>query len=62
MTWVLGESYQMGVQWPSKLNSTTLYKTLPVLTDKRIGAEAPLLQPPDAKSRLMGKDPDAGKD
>ena len=25
-------------------------------------AEAPILQPPDAKSRLTGKDPDAGKD
>ena len=25
-------------------------------------AEAPLLSPPDAKSQLIGKDPDAGKD
>ena len=25
-------------------------------------AEAPILWPPDAKSRLNGKDPDAGKD
>ena len=25
-------------------------------------AEAPMLWPPDAKSRLMEKDPDAGKD
>ena len=25
-------------------------------------AEVPLLWPPDAKSRLIGKDPDAGKD
>ena len=25
-------------------------------------AEAPTLWPPDAKSRLIGKDPDAGKD
>ena len=25
-------------------------------------AEAPILQPPDAKSQLIGKDPDAGKD
>ena len=28
----------------------------------RTDAEAPILQPPDAKSRLFGKDPDAGKD
>ena len=26
------------------------------------GAEAPILWPPDAKNRLIGKDPDAGKD
>ena len=25
-------------------------------------AEAPILWPPDAKSRLIGKDPNAGKD
>ena len=25
-------------------------------------AETPILWPPDAKSRLIGKDPDAGKD
>ena len=25
-------------------------------------AEAPMLWPPDAKSQLIGKDPDAGKD
>jgi len=25
-------------------------------------AKAPVLQPPDAKSRLVGKDPDTGKD
>ena len=25
-------------------------------------AEAPILWPPDANSRLIGKDPDAGKD
>ena len=28
----------------------------------RNDAEAPILQPPDAKSQLIGKDPDAGKD
>ena len=28
----------------------------------RTGAEAPILWPPDAKSQLTGKDPDAGKD
>ena len=28
----------------------------------RTDAEAPILWPPDGKSRLIGKDPDAGKD
>ena len=28
----------------------------------RTGAEAPIFWPPDAKSQLIGKDPDAGKD
>ena len=28
----------------------------------RMNAEAPILWPPDVKSRFTGKDPDAGKD
>ena len=28
----------------------------------RTDAEAPILRPPDAKSQLIGKDPDTGKD
>ena len=28
----------------------------------RTGAEAPVVWPPDAKGKLNGKDPDAGKD
>ena len=31
-------------------------------TDADADAEAPILCPPDAKSRLIRKDPDAGKD
>ena len=31
-------------------------------TDAEAEAEAPILQPPDGKSQLTGKDPDAGKD
>ena len=36
----------------------------PCIFIRRIGAEveAPILWPPDAKSQLSGKDPDAGKD
>ena len=29
---------------------------------RRINWEAPILRPPDAKSQLIGKDPDAGED
>ena len=29
---------------------------------RRTDGEAPILWPPDAKSQLIGKDPDAGKD
>ena len=28
----------------------------------KVKAEAPILWPPDAKSQLIGKEPDAGKD
>ena len=34
----------------------------PWIITGRTGAEAPILWPPDAKSWLTGKDPDAGKD
>jgi len=27
-----------------------------------VEAETPILRPPDAKSRFIGKDPDSGKD
>ena len=31
-------------------------------TDADVKAEAPIIWPPDVKSQLIGKDPDAGKD
>ena len=34
----------------------------PWICIRRTGAEAPILWPPDAKSQLIGKDSDAGKD
>ena len=34
----------------------------PCIFIARTDAEAPILWPPDAKSQLIGKDPDAGKD
>ena len=38
------------------------FPTLFVVNNKDIEAECPVLGPSDAKSRLIGKDPDAGKD
>ena len=32
------------------------------MANRRTDAEALILRPPDAKSRLTGEDPDAGKD
>ena len=34
----------------------------PCIFIRRTGAEAPVLRPPDEKSRLFAKDSDAGKD
>ena len=34
----------------------------PWIVTGRADAEAPILWPPDVKSQLIGKDPDAGKD
>ena len=52
------EEYLMNLcKWYSILNVAFLI--MPVF---KIKAEAPILWPPDAKSRLIGKDPDAGKD
>ena len=34
----------------------------PLIFIERTDAEAPILWPPDAKSQLTGKDPNAGKD
>ena len=43
-----------------------IWFSIKVTTDKfgfdMMKAEAPILWPPDAKSQLIGKDPDAGKD
>ena len=49
------------VSWTARRsNQSILKETNPERTDAE--AEAPILGPPDAKSQLIGKDPDAGKD
>ena len=47
-----------------EINPVNLKGNQPLIFIGRTDAEAgaPILWPPDAKSRLIGKDPDAGKD
>ena len=53
----------MRVPWKArKLNQTNLKGNQPWILFGRTDAEAPILSPPDAKSWLIGKDLDAGKD
>ena len=64
-------SSQTGIT-PLKGHLRTFHRGLPggpVATNSQYGvadfdpeSEAPILPPPDEKSRLTGKDPDAGKD
>ena len=45
-----------------KIKSVNPKGNQPLILIGRIDAEAPILWPLDVKSRLTGKDPDAGKD
>ena len=42
-------------------NQSSLKEISPVYSLEGLMAEAPILWPSDAKSQLIGKDPDAGK-
>ena len=53
------------VPWTARRSNQLIVKEISPeysLEGKNTEAEAPVLWPPDAKSRLVGKDPDAGKD
>ena len=51
------------VPWNARRSSQSILKEInPAYSIRRTDAKAPILWPPDAKSRLIGKDPDAGKD
>ena len=52
------------VPWTARSSNQSILKNQPWRFTGRTDAEdeAPILWPPDAKSRLIGKDPDAGKD
>ena len=51
----------MRVPWTARRSNQSILKEIsPGRTDAK--AEAPILWPPDVKSCLIGKNPDAGKD
>ena len=49
----------MRVPWIAKISKQSVQKEIFI---GRVDVEAPILWPPDAKSRVTGKNPDAGKD
>ena len=55
----------MRVPWTARRSNESILKgnqSLIVIGRTDAEAETPILWPPDAKNRLIGKDPDAGKD
>ena len=48
--------------WTERRSNQSILKEIYPKSFRRADAEAPILWPPDVKSRLTGKDPDAGKD
>ena len=53
----------MRVPWTARKSKQSILKEIsPAYSIRRTDAEASILWPPDARSQLTGKDPDAGKD
>ena len=56
----------MRVHWTSRRSNQSILKEInpeySLIRRTDVEAEAPILWPPDAKSRLIRKDPDAGTD
>ena len=51
------------LNWTARRSNQSILKEIkPEYSFRRTDTEAPILWPPDMKSRLIGKDPDAGKD
>ena len=50
------------VLWTARRSNQSILKEINLEYSLEGLAEAPILWPPDVKSRLIGKDPDAGKD
>ena len=52
----------MRVPWTARRSSQSVLKEVNAEYSLDAEAEVPILWPPDAKSQLIRKDPDAGKD
>ena len=55
----------MRVHWGARRSNQSILKEINPeysLEGLMLKAEAPILRPPDVKTQLIGKDPDAGKD
>ena len=53
----------MRVSWTARRSSQSILKEIRVFIGRTDAeAEAPILWPPDSKSQLTGKDPEAGED
>ena len=50
------------VSWTARRSNQSILKEINCIFIGRTDVEAPILWPPDAKSQLIAKDPDAGKD
>ena len=49
--------------WTARKSNQSILKEIIIFIGRTDAeAEAPILWPPEAKSQLIGKDPDAGKD
>ena len=58
-----GAGEDLRITWTARKSNQSILKEInPAYSIRRTDAKAPILWPPDAKSRLIGKDPDAGKD
>ena len=59
-----GAVEDLRIPWTARRSNQSILKEInpEYSLEGLIDAEAPILWPPDAKSRLIRKDPDAGKD
>ena len=59
-----GADEDLRIPWTARRSNQSILKEInpEYSLEGLIDAEAPILWPPDAKSRLIRKDPDAGKD